>query len=446
MKDFNNIEADPIPEGLEFNESYMQDAFALYDAEKRKRKRRLLIWWITSALGFSSVLLIGIFFFTREEISGHSGKKAPADKEVFVQKSPVGPNSSNAHQDSLDKANAGGKKSHLMQQISVHSQKGITDASIARSGYNSRNSSRSKLKAGRKSKLTNSTEKNRNTGNSTGENIPENTLSIQNRDNSSSLQDSIPEKTTEQHATSEAVKAEPKPVAEPIDLPSRPAVLAFADNPVSALPAFNQSPTPLTTETDVRKNHVFLNLGVNTLFGMKELKNKATFRESIGVSYTCQISPKFTIGAGIAYHSISRISYKRKIGDTTNSDKTTTILNKTTLNYISFSPQVQYQLWPNHLLTAGFGIEYLLVDPGERYEISNYTQETPKRTNSKLYYSTFNRFNFSVSLGYTYQFSRFMAVHASYHYGFTDITRNTDFNKTFDRNSRLQIGLNIKLY
>ena len=64
MKDFNNTEDYPIPEGLEFNESYMQDAFAMYDAEKQKRKRLLLIWWIFSSTGFAALMLTGIYFFT----------------------------------------------------------------------------------------------------------------------------------------------------------------------------------------------------------------------------------------------------------------------------------------------------------------------------------------------------------------------------------------------
>ncbi len=243
-----------------------------------------------------------------------------------------------------------------------------------------------------------------------------------------------------------------KPVPDSIEvtdftvLPLKPALLAFAkDTTLNSINTQNY-PSQVQPSTDLRKNHVYFNLGVNTLFGMKELQNRVTFRESIGISYNYRIKPKLAIGAGLEYHSISRISYKRKVGDTTNSDNTTTILNKTTLNYISLSPQISYQLGEKHQLTAGFGIEYLLTDPGEHYEIQNYTSESNSRTNSKLYYSTFNRFNFSASIGYSYQFSRFMSAHALYHFGFTDITKNNTFNDTFDRNSRLQLMLKIKLY
>jgi hypothetical protein len=440
MKDFNNIETDPIPEGLEFNESYMHDAFALYDAEKSKRKRRLIIWWITSALGFSSVLLIGITFFSQGENSGDPRKKVPSGKELFVQRFSADSDSSIAK-----RPQAVDNPEQDTQPVTTAAQsQSNTVVSTWDSKY-SKSFRAIKTKASRKLKIgTSSGRKQNKTGTIDGGKAQRSIVDRQNPDDHSIPADSESE-TVIKDETPEIAKIESDQPLEVINLPVKPAILAFAEDSASQLSAYDQQLPLPATENDTRKHHIFLNLGVNTLFGMQELKNRVTFRESIGLSYNYQLNPKWIIGAGLEYHSISRISYKRKIGDTTNSDKTTTILNKTTLNYISFLPQIHYQFLPNHTLTAGFGIEYLLVDPGERYEIDNYTQETPKRTNSKLYYSTFNRLNFSASLGYTYQFSRYMAVHASYYYGFTDITIN-NFNQTFDRNSRLQIGLKIKLY
>lgn len=439
MKDFNNIEADPIPEGLEFNESYMHDAFAMYDAEKRKRKRRLLIWWITSALGFSCVLLAGIFFFTGEEAESHSNNQNTSDRKLLTQQLSVDSDSVAEKQEPKV-----GPASEDESSVSGTAHNQTTNASTQKSRLSKHLKT---TKADRLAASGSVFKKNRDTNPSTNRGIQEKPGNEQpTRADLPFSSETTPGNTFQPGTEGIAQSVLSKPSFELIDLPFKPAILAFADDSASGLPADDQSLPLQTAENDTRKHQVFLNLGVNTLFGMKELKNRTTFRESIGVSYNYRIHPKLSIGAGFEYHSISRISYKRKIGDTTNSDKTTTILNKTTLNYISFAPQIQYHFLPNHSINAGFGIEYLLVDPGERYEIDNYTQETPKRTNSKLYYSTFNRFNFSASLGYTYQFSRFMAVHASYYYGFTDITINKDFNKTFDRNSRLQIGLKIKLY
>jgi hypothetical protein len=449
MKDFNNIEDYPIPEGLEFNESYMQDAFALYDAEKQKRKRRLLIWWIVSSTGFAAVLLIGIYFFTKDIPSDAGNIQSITENTISLKpKANTKTNSTSTTKDSgnrnqsvettaIKKPLNDSKTIKSIEESKNNAVSGNSE-SVERSQTKSRFTKRSKNKKGSNKgrpvlSYPSSTQLNPGStvaGAVTIEEAEETTMWNPD-DNRNELAE-----TTTHHALSQQDLA---------SLPVKPAYLAFARDSAHNLPPMPTYPLQ-AADTDFRKHQVYFNLGVNTLFGMKELQNRATFRESIGVSYHYQINPRFTIGAGLEYHSISRISYKRTVGDTTDSDNTTTILNKTTLNYISLSPQMSFQLVPKHRLTAGLGVEYLLKDPGERYEIQNYTSEENSRTNSKLYYSTFNRFNFSASLGYSFQFSRYMSAHALYHFGFTDITKNNSFNKTFDRNSRLQLVLKIRLY
>ncbi|MNU81941.1 hypothetical protein D3C71_716170 [compost metagenome] len=441
MEDFNNIEFDPIPEGLEFNESYMQDAFALYDAEKQKRKRRILIWWLTSAMGFASILLVGLYFFTNGKSSDSADKKTRPEKTVSAQNVPVknaAPSLASKDQINKTSATANDNSYHPAKNDETYSKKirtaqavstGMQNKSMEHKTQEVPKKSRHSLKTKRGYKNTLPDFKTGNNSQSHEVNNPSERLTTQ---------------TIVPDGSDKPVEIDSSQYQNLADLPSKPALLAFNQDSVSkpVIDSLNNFPQ---TEVEPRKHQLFLNLGVNTIFGIKELQNRFVFRESIGLSYHYRLSQKIGIGVGLEYHSIPRISYRRIVGDTTNSDKTTTTLNKTTLNYISLFPQMTYQLWDKHKVTAGFGIEYLLTDPGERYEIENYTDESPKRTNSKLYYSTFNRFNFSVSIGYVYQFSRFMSVQALYHYGFTDITKNTSFNKTFDRNSRLQLGLKIKL-
>ena len=444
MKDFNNIETDPIPEGLEFNESYMQDAFALYDAEKQKRKRRLLIWWIFSSTGFAALLLTGIYFFTNGGTSDTDTKHPLSENKVSGSITPTTQTGSAssaksqgnrkqsaetnevktpfANDENLVKSAAANKIRTASTSV-VSNQKSKTRSEFSNNNRNKLRSSTAIFTASGQAGQVESeyfAVKQEGSGNKTS--------------NPTGYQDKLTGKTIRDSLSQYDLTF----------LPMRAAYLAFPGD--TTLHLITIPDHPHQKDTDLRKHCVSINLGVNTLFGMKELQNRVTFRESIGVSYTYRIHPKFTIGAGLEYHSISRISYKRKVGDTTNSDNTTTILNKTTLNYVSLSPQMSFQLAPKHQLTAGLGIEYLLTDPGERYEIQNYTSESNSRTNSKLYYSTFNRFNFSASLGYSFQFSRFMSAHALYHFGFTDITKNNSFNNSFDRNSRLQLMLKIRLY
>lgn len=449
MEDFNNIEFDPVPEGLEFNESYMQDAFALYDAEKQKRKRRFLIWWITSALGFASLLLVGIFFFSNEKPADSAGRKAHTEKMESAQNMPAKNGTpSLASKDQITKTpvalddNAANHNSdYSIRNDGIHSKKASSSkwmssvmkpSIIENENQGISKKSRSTLKTKRSKKNLPVSDFNTENNNRNHE--------VNNTSGSLTAQTPIPDR------MDEPVKIDSSLYENLADLPSKSALLAFNHDSMSKPAVIDSLGDFPQTEAPFRKHQLFLNLGVNTLFGMKELQNRFIFKESIGLSYNYRFSQKVAIGVGLEYHSIPRISYRRIVGDTTNSDNTTTTLNKTTLNYISLFPEVNFQLLPQHKITAGFGIEYLLTDPGERYEIQNYTDESPKRTNSKLYYSTFNRFNFSVSIGYVYQFSRFMAIQAQYHYGFTDITKNNSFNKTFDRNSRLQLGLKIKLY
>lgn len=458
MEDFNNIEFDPIPEGLEFNESYMQDAFALYDAEKQKQRRRILIWWLTSALGFASILLVGIYFLSKGDASETADQKAAAGKNLSAQnlslKNPDSSDRSNNQTGTISTTadsnpNQQGnnemlsKKKTTTKFVSSVSQK--NDPAIEnKSKQNFRaEQALTQFKVPGKSRSSFTT-KRVEKGNIPSSN---NTLNENSVDETSKTPDPARPLALNVISPDNADKIAETDSSRYPDLNnllSKPALLAFNEDSISER-TIDSLGGSLQKEVEPRKHQLFLNLGVNTMFGMKELQHRVIFKESIGLSYNYQVSHKIGIGVGMEYHAIPRISYRRIVGDTNNSSKTTTILNKTTLNYISLFPQVNFQLWPHHKLTAGLGIEYLLVDPGERYEIDNYTDESPKRTNSKLYYSTFNRFNFSISVGYVYQFSRFMSVQALYHYGFTDITKSNGFNQTFDRNSRLQLGVKIKL-
>lgn len=442
MEDFNNIEFDPIPEGLEFKESYMQDAFALYDAEKEKRRKRILIWWFTSTLGFSCILLGGIYFFTKDTLNAAPSKKTAEKAITSTHQIAAKPNTlqRDQHRKSHMTTHNNGLhtptenpvnltlKERLSQQAntSAHSKPLKNQKRVAYTPTSTSIAAKHTRKTRFYSALTGDKRKN-----GSGE-VTNDTEYLSSRPVNSD-------------APNEKTAIDSGLYATPGTLPVKPASLAFSSDSTPK-PVIDSLKIAAGAKTPpVSKHQLFVNLGVNTLFGVKELQNRVLFKEAIGFSYHYQLSEKIRIGVGLEYHSLPLVSYRRLISDTTKSDKKTIILNKTTLNYISLYPQASYQIGSKHQVTAGLGIEYLLTDPGERYEIKVYTDETPKRVNSKLYYSTFNRFNFSVSIGYVYQFSRFMSVQAQYHYGFTDITKNNAFNQSFDRNSRLQLGLRIRL-
>lgn len=441
MEDFNNIEFDPIPEGLEFNESYMQDAFSLYDAEKEKRRKRILVWWFTSSLGFSCILLGVIYFFTKDT-SNASTSKETAEKVI------TSTHRIDTKHNTLQQVQNG--KSHLVTHkngLHTPTENPVNLIPKERFSQSANTGTHSNALKDQK-RVTNTLTSTLIAVEHVRKTFSISTLTIDKRnDESVEITDDteyLSSYPVNSDVQNEKTKIDSGMYATPNNLLARSASLAFISDSIK-LVIDSLKITSNTKTPPVSKHQLFINLGVNTLFGVKEFQNRMLFKEAIGLSYHYQLSKKIRVGVGLEYHSLPLVSYRRLISDTTKSDKKTIILNKTTLNYISLYPQASYQIGNKHQVTAGVGIEYLLVDPGERYEIKVYTDETPKRANSKLYYSTFNRFNFSISVGYVYQFSRFMSVQALYHYGFTDITKSNGLNQTFDRNSRLQLGLKIKL-
>lgn len=191
-------------------------------------------------------------------------------------------------------------------------------------------------------------------------------------------------------------------------------------------------------------HHIYMNMGVNTLFGISELKNTFTMRESFGLGYDYTINKRFFVNVNAEYHSISKINYYRYIGENTKSLASSTYFTKTTLKYLSLDPKIGVNFGKRHSATLGMGLEYLIKDNDPNYEVKGYADSGSGTTPD--YYSTFNQFNLYAGIGYGFRFSKNASIVATYHYGFSDITRNSGTANTFDRNSRLQLLLRVKLY
>jgi opacity protein-like surface antigen len=191
-------------------------------------------------------------------------------------------------------------------------------------------------------------------------------------------------------------------------------------------------------------HHIYMNMGVNTLFGISELKNTFTMRESFGLGYDYTINKRFFVSVNAEYHSISKINYYRYIGENTKSLASSTYFTKTTLKYLSLDPKIGVNFGKRHSATLGMGLEYLIKDNDPNYEVKGYADSDSGTTPD--YYSTFNQFNLYAGIGYGFRFSKNVSIVATYHYGFSDITRNSGSANTFDRNSRLQLLLRVKLY
>lgn len=418
MKPDTTTDYDPIPEGLEFDESYMQAAFDMYDAEKKESKRRLLIWIWSSSVAFATGLVLVILLFTgnsegtddktgvktatQQPVSPHAtfnrNKRTGAQNQSSQSSTKAATQSTKPNQSTLQLPYQQ-KTSHFTdEQVAYENQEHISDKAI-RSIDGQNSSSKSKLSStpavvsGRKK--------------STG------FIAF--------TKFRLPKSMSK--ATNTAVAGN-----------------AYHDSSDSAsVSGFHLPPL------DETKNHLFyLNTGLNTLFGMSELQSEFHLRETAGIGYDFRFRKSFTLSTNIELYALPKINHYQYIG-TGISENDIVSFTKTTLYYITVSPKLDYTFKHKHHLAIGTGMEYLIINPGEKYEIRDYTGSKENTDNSD-YYSSFNRFNYFVSLGYGIDLSKRFSFYGTYQFGLTDITVNNSNNSTMDRNSRLQLLLRMRVF
>ncbi|MDH4472927.1 MAG: outer membrane beta-barrel protein [Fluviicola sp.] len=434
MEDFTNNQNDSIPEGLEFNESYMTQAFEMYDAAKKSRKRRLFIWFWRSSLGFAAItgISIGIYFATRAD-------------EPTSQRIPETAKHS-SHKQQVESTTSTYGKKILKQHETNQAQKALTASTTS-------------SESTRATQANNNNNNNRNQNGSTfGSNSIGTPLIGQNSGATPPLSagrflmsllnsSGSPLSNALTDPDRLADRTNSPDLADSADLSNRPndSVPVITDSlTANEVPAAVDSAAFRNRFVNTSNHHIYMNLGVNTLFGISELKNSFNMRESFGLGYDYTINKLFFVSINAEYHSISKINYYRYIGENTKSSASSTYFTKTTLKYLSLDPKIGVTFGKRHSATLGMGFEYLIKDKDPKYEVKGYTNSVSSMPSD--YYSTFNQFNVFASIGYGFRFSKNASLFATYHYGFSDITRNMGLENTFDRNSRLQLLLRVKLY
>lgn len=436
----NNQQNDSIPEGLEFNESYMTQAFEMYDAAKKSRKRRLFIWFWRSSLGFAAVAGISIaVYYGTQEREVPTGKKQQAAQQI------EGKSVSEKTNRVTEKEFTAGNRPD--DHASDHSQKVM--ATQTTSGVSSSTSTTdATTKSNRK------TIKNRkSTGKKTGRETPvvsetgsAGRFLVSLLSSTDSPISEIADATDRSHTINASISA-----GDSTDLSQQPGNDLQSQDSTEVADSTLVNAIPMGADTakalpfiNTSNHHIYMNLGVNTLFGIAELQNQFTMRESIGLGYDYTINTRYFFSLNAEYHSISKINYYRYIGENTKSVSSSTYFTKTTLKYVSIDPKLGISLGKRHHLTLGAGFEYLLKDNDPGFEVKGYADEGT--TTSGDYYSIFNRMNYYAGIGYGFRISKNASLFATYHYGFSDVIRNSESNSTFDRNSRLQVLLRVKVF
>lgn len=416
MKPETTTDYDPVPEGLEFDERYMDAAFALYDEEKKERKRRILIWIWSASAGMAAVLLLlTVYFINNSDYFPSSARSKPAKtvhnsgKESAVTANQSRAKAPDANTPVVDESN--GKK----PINKVPSEKEIP------------------TKRYPKSPTPKSID---NTSKPTVD-LTDNGLSGTEFYQSTRTTQVAHHGRKSQHGL---MKSLPVIIPESDSSATLEAAHLFNDSSDSVARSLPHLPDP----KEERDHRLYINTGINTLFGMSQLQSGFHLRETVGLNYDYRFPKRFTLSTQLELYTLPGISHTQNIGSVSSNNESIS-LTKVTLHYLTLAPRLDVRVREKHHLALGTGVEYLILNPGEKFEIRDYTGD---KTSGKsvLFYQTFNRFNWFVSASYGFDLSKRFSLYGTYYFGLSDMTKNSSNSTTFDRNSRLQLMLRMRIF
>lgn len=413
MKPDTTTDYDPIPEGLEFDERYMDAAFSMYEAEKKERKRRILIWIWSSSAGMAAVLLLLTLYFAN--VSGKSSE-IPTKTTLTSKDAPVS---------QKEAANTG--ENRLLQQTTdakeadVHKAVKHTSSESRTSDFYVERTISHKTTHTVSTTLPDKLPDNEFTG--TEQSVTTNTLTVQHA------------RKSQYGLLKTTLNLTPA-----VDSTTTLAVLPFNDSSDSAARSLPHWP-----DLKEQRNHrLYINTGINTLFGMSQLQSGFHLRETVGFNYDYHFAKRFTLSTQLELYALPGISHQQYLG-TGESENASISLTKTSLHYLTLAPRLDFHVGERHHVALGTGLEYLIINPGEKYEIREYTGDK-NIGNKTAFYESFNRFNYFVSLGYGYDLSKRFSIYGTYHFGLSDMTKNNFNTVSYDRNSRFQLMLRMRIH
>lgn len=169
-----------------------------------------------------------------------------------------------------------------------------------------------------------------------------------------------------------------------------------------------------------------------------------TINPWLSCGYYFPISSKLSVQTMLGFTYLSGLSFeysayktRYNFGADTSTYK---LINKTM--YQLYTPiTIGYQIAPKHQIFAGGGI---IIGFNMLNAEKNYNSNVYNKTWG--YTDAYKQLDAFATLAYQYQLLKNMYTQFSYIQGFADITKNSvQANTITDRNSRFQIGLNIKL-
>jgi hypothetical protein len=129
--------------------------------------------------------------------------------------------------------------------------------------------------------------------------------------------------------------------------------------------------------------------------------------------------------------------------------------NETTYRYYTdrmyecgVAARVNYRFGEKHGVSIGF-VEHFLLTTDNRIETgvsSSFENPSSVSQKTKGYSQGFRSLQHGIILGYEYALGKSKSIGAQYQLGLTDVTKDSYFGETYDRNSMLSLYFRIKLY
>ncbi len=460
MSDKFNIENEPfIPEGLEFKQEYMDDAFALYGAAKRR------LWWrkFYVCIGVVAFLITGAIvskvIFIGESSANVSASEGGGSLQTGTTNKITSSSTSDSRNESEDAAS---RISKMDETSNVQNDRVVVKKSDM--DEKSGNPRRTFDHGGSES--------------SGSESPGQGSVSPETKDSANYLVESNKEtKSKGQRESKETYKKVQPEIQTLSDRNISPdagitnAVANGVDKNINgkinsskgnldriiskpaewAAPAVNLERTGLIPIIPRKRWDIFFTAGLSPLagYGSSNKQWKPDLIVAAGVEY--KLHRGLSLSVTGRYYSISGITHPYLVEHTTYGQgfRTTTETYFTDrLHYAGINANISKSIHLKHQFSFGYSMDYLIAGNNRivSTELSSFENRDLGTRKAKGFVEGFESMNHSLRISYQYWLGNNKALGISYQHGLTDITKQEYFKRTdIDRNSLLSVYFRMNL-
>lgn len=184
------------------------------------------------------------------------------------------------------------------------------------------------------------------------------------------------------------------------------------------------------------KNSIYFGIGFNSIFSLENNQKPFSMKESINVGYSHNFKNRWKLNSNFEYYITKRVN----LLDSTDVQNYTF---KTPLTYLVLSTGLTYQLNSKNEFSCNFGVDHSIKNYISFLRTQNENDNLEAYNN--MYIEKLRKNNYFISFGYKYAISSITSLNLNYKFGFNDAIKDFSNSNYFDRNSRLQLILEFKL-